>query len=242
MNIIDFDKKECKCCDMVFKLNSDLNRHIKTSKHTKNQFNLDKSQCPFCIYKTKDLSDMNKHIKKQHSESKLKIETKIEKEFKESKIPNNIIKLYLTLLESQSTLAIKISALKCRYRRLKNRNYKLDEYIMIETKELHSEAIQNYKNNKLKIDEMLMVYPNLVHENIPSKKIDSDDDSDDDEEYMEEIKLSLLAKQEQTKKFDKINKIKDEIEELIQQYKESKGDKSIQKRILDKESELTKLY
>lgn len=232
-------KKHCDVCNVDFNKTRDYDKHIKTNKHIKNTFNIDKSKCPYCEYSTDDLGNMNKHIKAQHKETKIKIEQKIEKEFKEASIPKNIIKTYLSLKETQLSLVIKLSAFKCRYKRLKNRMFKDTEDLVIETRNNYNLALMDYNNTNIKLEELLKQYPNLIKEEIPTKKIDSKDDEKDEEEtnkqIIEEDKKIISA---QNLKHEKINFIKSEIENLIEQYKISRGDKNILNKILEKENEL----
>lgn len=235
---IDYENKKCLCCDMTFKLNSDLNRHIASNKHVKNLFNIDKTSCPFCDYKSDDISNMNKHLKNQHSDKKLKVEEKAEKEFKDKDIPNKIVKLYITLKEKQSLQALKISGLKCRYNRLRERFYKEDEQIMIETKTQHKLAITEYKSNNEKLETLLKEYPLLIEKVIPPKNLTNDINDDKEEE---EQKKEMIEKENFNSKYEKLDKIKEQIKELQQKYINSKGDKTIAKQIVELENEFKSL-
>jgi hypothetical protein len=235
------NKKHCDICDVDFSRTRDYDKHIKTNKHIKKAFNIDNSKCPYCDYITDDNSNMHKHIKKQHKEKKIIIEEKIEEENKKNNIPKNIIKSYLLLKEAQLTYALKLSALKCRYSRLKNRLFKDTDDVMLETRNSYNLAYLDYKNNNLKIDELLVDYPNLVNEEIPTKNIESKDDEKEDKEEISQDNQLQENKLLQDIKFEKINKIKNEIEILLEEYKKSKGDKNILNKIYDKENELKKI-
>jgi hypothetical protein len=179
---------------------------------------------------------MHKHIKKQHNDKKILIEEKIEKD--NNNIPKNIIKSYLLLKEAQLTYALKLSAFKCRYNRLKNRLFKDTDNVILETRNGYNLAYMDYKNIQLKIEELLVDYPNLVNEEIPTKNIDTK--YDEKEEIIEDKQLQE-NKMNQDIKFDKINKIKNDIEILLNEYKNSRGDKNILNKIFDKENELNKI-
>ena len=229
-------KKHCDFCDVDFSRTRDYERHIKTNKHLKNELKIDKTKCPYCDYNSNDNSNMHKHIKKQHNDKKILIEEKIEKD--NNNIPKNIIKSYLLLKEAQLTYALKLSAFKCRYNRLKNRLFKDTDNVILETRNGYNLAYMDYKNIQLKIEELLVDYPNLVNEEIPTKNIDTK--YDEKEEIIEDKQLQE-NKMNQDIKFDKINKIKNDIEILLNEYKNSRGDKNILNKIFDKENELNKI-
>jgi hypothetical protein len=225
-------KRHCEICDIDFNRTRDYDKHIKTNKHIKKMFENDKTKCPYCDYKSIDNSNMNKHIKSQHKETKLKINKAIEKE---DKIHKNIIKAYLTLKESKASQVIKLSAFKCRFNRLKGRGYDDKHPLIIDVRLNYSTTFLDFKNTDEKIKELLNQYPELIKEELPAKNIDINNDDNNDNDDNDDNDNS---KQEENKKYEKINSIKNEIELLVEEYKKSKGDKTILNKIYEKENEL----
>jgi uncharacterized C2H2 Zn-finger protein len=180
---VDLENKKCLCCDMTFKLKTDLNRHIMTKKHINKCLGVDKTKCPFCDYSTKDKSDLNKHMKRKHEyiiKEKINKANKAIINDKKSELPINAIKAYTLLITEENVLKFALFGLKSRYKRNINRNYKPTEDIMKEIKLNYNQKLEDYNNCIKKKEKLIELYPKLKSY---KPEINSIEDKEEEEEY-----------------------------------------------------------
>jgi len=229
-NIIDYDNKKCLCCFSSFNLNSDLMRHIKTTKHIKNSLCIDTKKCSFCDYLCDNISNLNKHIKTVHREKKQKIDEDIIKVGK-SDIPQSILNQYFMLKENANTSYYVMMGKKHRIKMLKNRNFKDDEKDVIDAKVDLKLSIEDYNNNikSLKaLEDKFIDISKAVQIIINDKS---------------EIEGEVLNEHEKNNRIDKMlefEDLKDDLDELYIQLRNREFD-DLQKHkinILNKENEI----
>lgn len=204
-NII-IEELRCVCCDMTFKLKTDLKRHSKTNKHLKKSLGLHNCECKHCDYKTDDKSNMKRHIKINHPEALEKAKTKVDN-LKDDKIPKLIMKEYTLMKDGLNMAYFSAMGSKHRIKHLINRRFREDEMEVIEAKKLYKEKSLYYNDCLRKIKDIEEKYPDIIQAYTPTLKPDSDD-IEEDYDKGEQLEKDRKAK------LEKLEDIKDEVEIL----------------------------
>ena len=227
---INFEELTCLCCDMKFKLKTDLKRHIKTNKHIKKSLGLNNCKCNYCEYTTNDKSNLKRHIKSNHPEAIKKVKDKIDN-LNDDKIPKIIMKEYTLMKDGINLAYASATGAKHRIKQLRNRMYKDHEQEIIDAKKNFKEKAEYYNSCLKKIKDLEVKFPSIIEAYIPTLKPDNDEIEEDYD------KAEILYK-ERKANLDKLEDIKDEIGLLYDMLKSQPSENIEQYKALIKDKEL----